>query len=138
MLNVIDVIAHVLLGMDVWEEAEIDRTMVEALDGTQNDRCWSRANSSANATLAISKTVCRTGAAENEVFSYTYISTLTGKPTDKFMMPVICFNVIGGGSRAGNCLACLEFLTMPTRASSGAEDNIIDTRVSHAEMRSSR
>ena len=37
----IDVIAHKLLGMDVWEQAEIDRTMVKTPDGTKNDRCWS-------------------------------------------------------------------------------------------------
>ena len=45
MLNIIDVIAHKLLGMNDWEQAKIDRTMVETLDGTKNERCWSRANS---------------------------------------------------------------------------------------------
>ena len=68
VLNIIDVIAHELLGIDVWEQAEIDRTMVETPDGTKNERCWSRANSSANTALAISMTVCRAGASENEVF----------------------------------------------------------------------
>ena len=68
VLNIIDVIAHELLGMDVWEQPEIDRTMVETRDGTKNDRCWSKANSSANAALVISMTVCRAAAAENEVF----------------------------------------------------------------------
>ena len=67
------------------------RTMVETPDGAKNDRYWSRANSSANAALAISMKVCRAGAAENGVFPYTYISTLTGKPTDKLMMPRIFF-----------------------------------------------
>ena len=83
VLDIIDVIAHELLGMDVWEQAEIDRTMVETHDGT-NDRFWSRANSSANEALAISVTVCR---GERSV-SYTYISKLTSTPTDKFTMPV--------------------------------------------------
>ena len=98
VLNIIDVIAHELLGMDVWEQAEIDRTMDETLDRTKNERCWSRANSSANTALAISMTVCRAGDAENEVFPCMYISTLTG-----------------------NCLGC------PTEASSVAEDMITDT-----------
>ena len=73
VLNIIDVIAHELLGMDVWEHAEIDRTMVETPDGTKNERCWSRANSSTNTALAISMTVCRAGAAENEVFLHMNI-----------------------------------------------------------------
>ena len=75
MLNIIDVIAHVLLlGMDVWEQAEIDRTTVETLDQTKNERCWSRANSNAKATLAMTLTVCRAGAA-SEVSLNTYTST---------------------------------------------------------------
>ena len=89
VLNIIDVIAHRLLGMDVWEQADIDRTP----DGTKNGRCWSGANPSANATLAIPMTVCRAGAAKSEVSLYTYISKSAGKATDKFMMPVLCFFV---------------------------------------------
>ena len=104
VLNIVDVIAHELLGMDVWEQAEIDRTMVETLDGAKNDRCWYRANSSANAALAISMTVSRAGAAENEVFPH--ISTLTSKPTDKFMMPVSSFKRDQWWKSCGKCLAC--------------------------------
>ena len=81
----------------------------------ENERCWSRANSSVNATLAISMTVCRAGAAENEVFPYTYISKSVGKATDKFMMPVLCFNVTSGESHASNLLACSEFLIVPKK-----------------------
>ena len=97
VINIIDIIAHRLLGMDVWEQPEIDKLLVETLDGTKNEWCRSRANFSANATLAISTTVCRAGAAKSEVRHYLYIS----KPTDKFMMPVLCFNVISVGSHAG-------------------------------------
>ena len=42
------------------------------------------------------------------------------------MMPVLCFNVISGGSHAGNCLAYLEFLIVPTGAGNVAEDMITD------------
>ena len=61
----------------------------------------------------------------------TYISKLTDKPTDKFMMPVLCFNVISGGSHTGNCLACPEFLFVPNGAGNVAEDMITDTEVNH-------
>ena len=114
-VSCIDVFAHKLLGMDVWEQAEIVRTMVETPDGTKNDRCWSGANSSAYATLAIPITVCRAGAAKSEVSLYTYISKSVGKATDKFMMPVLCFNVTSGESHASNLLACSEFLIVPKK-----------------------
>ena len=131
MLKIIDVIAHKLQGMDVWEQAEIGSTMVETPDGTKNEPCWSRANSSANATLAISTTVCRAGAAKSEVSLHTYISRPAGKPTDKFMMPASSFNVISGESHAGSLLACPEFLLVLTEAGSVAEDMIIGTDVYH-------
>ena len=107
--HIIDIIAHKLLDMVVREQTGIDRRRVETLDGTNNEWCWSRAKFSANATLATSMTVCRAGAA-TKVSLCLHISKLTGKPTDKFMMLVLCFNVISGGSHAGNCLACPEFL----------------------------
>ena len=103
----------------------------DSMHGTKNDRCWSGANSSANATLAIPMTVCRAGAAKSEVSLYTCISKPAGKATDKFIMPVLCFNVISDESPAGNLSACPEFLTVPTRASSVAEDMIIETEVHH-------
>ena len=103
VVNIIDVIAEKLLGVDAWEQAEIDRTMVETLDGTKNERFWFGANSSANATLAISMTACRACGAR-EASRYIYNSTLTSKPTDKFAMPVSSLNVISSGSRAGIAL----------------------------------
>ena len=47
------------------------------------------------------------------------------------MMPVLCFNVIRGGSHAGSCLACPEFLIVPTGAGNAAEDMTTDTEVYH-------
>ena len=123
VVNIVDIIARKLLDMDVWVQPEIEELLVETLDGSKYEWCWFRANFSANATLAISTTICRAGAAKSEVRLYTYISN----PTDKFTMPVLCFNVIIGGSHAGNCSACLEFLIVPTGAGNVAEDMITDT-----------
>merc|ERR1712176_1758608 len=55
-----------------------------------------------------------------------------GKPTDKFVMPVPSFNVINGGSHAGNRLACQEFMILPTGASSFMEAMCIGAEVYHA------
>jgi enolase len=62
---------------------------------------------------------------------YEYIANLAGKPTDKFVMPVPSFNVINGGSHAGNRLACQEFMILPLGASSFKEALIIGAEVYH-------
>ena len=56
---------------------------------------------------------------------------IAGKPTDKFVMPVPSFNVINGGSHAGNRLACQEFMILPVGASSFKEAMVIGAEVYH-------
>merc|ERR1719254_91031 len=62
---------------------------------------------------------------------YEYIAKLAGQPTSGFVMPVPSFNVINGGSHAGNRLACQEFMVMPTGASSFREAMQIGAEVYH-------
>merc|ERR1719384_2312050 len=107
--------------MDVSQQSKIDKLMVEELDGSKNEWGWSKSNLGANAILAISMAVCRAGAAANQMPLYQYIAKLSGKPMDKFVMPVPSFNVINGGSHAGNRLACQEFMILPVGASSFKE-----------------
>merc|ERR1712139_342902 len=85
----------------------------------------------ANAILAVSMAVARAGAASKSQPLYKYIAELAGKPTDKFVMPVPSFNVINGGSHAGNRLACQEFMILPLGASSFKEALIIGCEVYH-------
>ena len=92
---------------------------------------WSTAQHGANATVVIPTRVCCAGAAASEVSLYTYISTLSGKPTNKCVMPVLSFAVISGGSRAGTYLSCLEFMIAPTAAGGFAKDIITDSEVHH-------
>merc|ERR1711881_93748 len=129
--NVNKVIAPKLKGMEVTRQREIDRLMVEVLDGTQNEWGWSKSKLGANAILAVSMAVCRAGAASSEMPLYQYIALLAKKPTDRFVMPVPSFNVINGGSHAGNRLACQEFMILPTGASSFKEAIIIGCEVYH-------
>ena len=49
-------------------------------------------------------TVCRAGAAANEVLLYWYISKLAGKPTDKLVMFALSVNLINGGSHCEQSL----------------------------------
>merc|ERR1712048_1459483 len=129
--NVNDLIAPKLVGLEVTRQREIDELMVQTLDGTQNDWGWSKSNLGANAILAVSMAVCRAGSASMQMPLYEYIANLAGRPTDKYVMPVPSFNVINGGSHAGNRLACQEFMILPTGASSFREALQIGAEVYH-------
>jgi len=129
--NVNERIAPKLVGLDVTKQKDIDALMVETLDGTQNDWGWSKSSLGANAILAVSMAVCRAGAASMQMPLYEYIANLSGRPTDKYVMPVPSFNVINGGSHAGNRLACQEFMILPVGASSFKEALVIGCEVYH-------
>merc|ERR1711907_175196 len=129
--NINNIIGPKLVGMDVTKQAEIDKLMVEVMDGTQNDWGWSKSSLGANAVLAVSMAICRAGAASMQIPLYEYIANISGRPTDKFVMPVPSFNVINGGSHAGNRLACQEFMILPLGASSFKEALIIGAEVYH-------
>merc|ERR1712139_446503 len=129
--NVNKIIGPKLVGMDVRQQAAIDRVMVEELDGSQNEWGWSKSKLGANAILAVSMAVCRAGAAASDMPLYQYIAKLSGKPMDRFVMPVPCLNVINGGSHAGNRLACQEFMILPTGASSFKDAMVIGCEVYH-------
>merc|ERR1719271_256602 len=129
--NVNNLIAPKLIGMDVTKQKEIDKLMVEVIDGTQNDWGWSKSKVGANAVLAVSMAICRAGAASMQIPLYEYIAHLSSRPTDKFVMPVPALNVINGGSHAGNRLACQEFMILPVGATSFREGLNIGAEVYH-------
>jgi enolase len=129
--HVNEIIAPKLVGLDVRDQSAIDKLMVEELDGSKNEWGWSKSKLGANAILAVSMAVCRAGAAANGVPLYAYIAKISGKPTDKFVMPVPSFNVINGGSHAGNRLACQEFMILPTGCKTFKEAMIVGSEVYH-------
>jgi enolase len=116
--NVEKYILPALLGLDVTAQEKIDKLMVETLDGTKNEWGWCKSKLGANAILAVSLAVCRGGAHVTKLPLYAYIAKIAGNDTTHFTMPVPSFNVINGGSHAGNQLAIQEFMILPT----GAED----------------
>ena len=63
--------------------------------------------------------VCKAGAAEKGVPLYRHIADLAGHK--EIIMPVPAFNVINGGSHAGNKLAMQEFMLLPTGAATFRE-----------------
>ncbi|CAB1335863.1 unnamed protein product, partial [Coregonus sp. 'balchen'] len=77
----------------------------------------------ANAILGVSLAVCKAGAAEKGVPLYRHIADLAGNPD--------AFNVINGGSHAGNKLAMQEFMILPVGASTFKEAMRIGAEVYH-------
>ncbi|KAH0471296.1 MAG: hypothetical protein KVP17_002698, partial [Porospora cf. gigantea B] len=129
--NVNTIIAPALVGMDVTQQASIDKKMVEELDGTQNEYGWCKQKLGANAILAVSMAVCRAGAAATGYPLYQYISRLAGTKQTSFLLPVPAFNVINGGSHAGNKLAMQEFMIFPVGAKTFKEAVKMGAEVYH-------
>ncbi|CAI5741293.1 unnamed protein product [Hyaloperonospora brassicae] len=127
--NVNDVIAPALLGKDVTQQTALDRFMVETLDGTQNEWGWCKKKLGANAILGVSLALCRAGAAAKQQPLWQYIADLAGNPSP--CLPVPSFNIINGGSHAGNKLAMQEFMVLPIGATSFTEAMQIGSEVYH-------
>ncbi len=66
----------------------------------------------ANAILGVSLAVCKAAAAHKGVPLYRHIADLAGNK--EVLLPVPAFNVINGGTHAGNKLAMQEFMLLPT------------------------
>ncbi|KAL7253877.1 hypothetical protein ACSBR1_008256 [Camellia fascicularis] len=114
--NVNSIIGPALIGKDPTEQTKIDNFMVQELDGTVNEWGWCKQKLGANAILAVSLAVCKAGAMVNKIPLYKHIANLAGNKT--LVLPVPAFNVINGGSHAGNKLAMQEFMILPVGASS--------------------
>mmetsp|Transcript_50331 Transcript_50331/g.114244 ORF Transcript_50331/g.114244 Transcript_50331/m.114244 type:complete len:475 (+) Transcript_50331:60-1484(+) len=122
--NVNDIIAPMVIGMDPTKQEDIDNMMIEA-DGTAN-----KEKLGANAILGVSLALAKAGAAAKGVPLYQHFADLAGN--DKpLVMPTPCFNVINGGSHAGNRLAFQEYFVIPTGAESFAEAMQIGCEVYH-------
>lgn len=111
--NVNKIIAPKLIGKNVVNQKELDQFMID-LDGTEN-----KEKLGANAILGVSLAICKAGAAEKGIPLYRHIANLAGKKN--VLLPVPAFNVINGGSHAGNKLAMQEFMILPTGATSFSE-----------------
>ncbi|GHJ88916.1 hypothetical protein NliqN6_5318 [Naganishia liquefaciens] len=125
--NVNDIIAKELInsGLTVTQQKEIDDLLIK-LDGTPN-----KGKLGANAILGVSMAVSEAGAAEKGVPLYQHLAELAGVKAP-YVLPTPSFNVINGGSHAGNGLAFQEFMILPTGASNFTEAMKMGTECYHA------
>lgn len=105
--NVNNIIAAELVGMSVFEQELIDKTMIE-LDGTEN-----KSKLGANAILGVSLAAAHAAAAELGMPLYRYVGGVSAKT-----LPVPMMNIINGGSHAHNSIDFQEFMVMPVNAPS--------------------
>ncbi|XP_030453768.1 enolase [Syzygium oleosum] len=127
--NINSIIGPALVGKDPTEQTEIDNFMVQQLDGTVNEWGWCKQKLGANAILAVSLAVCKAGADAHKIPLYKHIANLAGN--SKLVLPLPAFNVINGGSHAGNKLAMQEFMIFPVGAGSFKEAMKMGVEVYH-------
>ena len=108
--NVNKIIAKELEGMNVFEQAEIDKKLIE-IDGTEN-----KGKLGANATLGVSLAVARAAANSLGMSLYKYIGGVDAKT-----LPVPMMNILNGGKHADNTVNIQEFMIMPVGAKSFSE-----------------
>ncbi len=120
-VNNVDKIYEALAGIDVTNQAEIDKIMLE-LDGTPN-----KANLGANAILGVSLACAKAAAMDHGMPLYRYVGGANART-----LPVPMMNILNGGSHADNKIDFQEFMVMPFGADTFSESLRMGVEVFHA------
>jgi len=119
--NVNGEIAEAMLGLNVLDQASIDKMLIE-IDGTPN-----KTRLGANAILGVSLACAKAAAEATGVSLYNYIGGCNAKT-----LPVPMMNVLNGGAHAtGSNVDIQEFMIMPVGAESFKEALRMCTEVFH-------
>lgn len=119
--NVNNIIAPMLLGMDVFDQGNIDRRMIQ-MDGTKD-----KGRLGANAILGVSMAVARAAADALGIPLYQYFGGAGIK-----RMPVPMMNILNGGKHADNTVDFQEFMIMPIGACCFKEALRMGAEIYHA------
>ena len=103
--NVNDLIAPEIEGLNVLDQTQIDKIMIE-LDGTPN-----KSKLGANAILGVSMAVARAASEALGLSLYQYIGGVNAKE-----LPVPMMNILNGGKHSDNSINIQEFMIMPVGA----------------------
>ncbi len=118
--NVNTTIASEIVGMSVFEQNAIDKTMIE-LDGTAN-----KSKLGANAILGVSLAVAKAAANELGMPLYRYVGGVSANT-----LPVPMMNIINGGSHSDAPIAFQEFMIMPVKAENFTHAMQMGTEIFH-------
>lgn len=119
--NVNDRIASALRGCSIFDQAGIDRRMLE-LDGTPN-----KATLGANAILGTSLACLRAAANARDIAVYEYVGGVSAT-----LLPVPLMNILNGGRHAEDSTDFQEFMVAPIGAATFAEALRWGVEVYHA------
>ena len=119
--NVNNILIDVVLGMDVTDQAAIDKALIDA-DGTKD-----KSKYGANAILGISLAVAHAAADYSGLPLYRYLGGINAKT-----LPVPMMNVLNGGSHADSSVDFQEFMIMPVGAKSIREAIRMGAETFHA------
>jgi enolase len=119
--NVNSVLARELVGMVVYDQAAIDRLLIET-DGTENKK-----KLGANAILGVSLACARAAAGSCDMPLYRYIGGVHAR-----VLPMPLMNILNGGVHADNAIDFQEFMVVPLRAPSFSEALRMGTEVFHS------
>ncbi len=114
-------ICEAIIGLDVEDQAFIDKTMID-LDGTEN-----KSRLGANALLAVSMACARAAAEQAGLPLYRYLGGAA-----PMQLPVPMMNIINGGAHANNNIDMQEFMIIPVGAPSFREALRYGAEVFHA------
>ena len=118
--NVNSIISEAIVGMSVFDQATIDKKMID-LDGTPN-----KSKLGANAILGISLAVAKAAAAESQMPLYEYIGGNNVRT-----LPVPMMNIINGGSHSDAPIAFQEFMIVPVKAKTFTHAMQMGTEIFH-------
>ena len=119
--NVNNVIAEEVIGMDVTDQAGIDKKMID-LDGTKT-----KSNLGANAILGVSLAAAKAAAAYHGLPLFRYIGGVNA-----VTLPVPMMNIINGGSHSDAPIAFQEFMVRPVGAPNFREGLRMGAEVFHS------
>jgi len=119
--NVNNVIAEEIIGMDVTDQAGIDKKMVD-LDGS-----GTKSNLGANAILGVSLAVAKAAASYHGLPLFRYIGG-----ANAVTLPVPMMNIINGGSHSDAPIAFQEFMIRPVGAPNFREALRMGAEVFHS------
>ena len=121
--NVNGTIAEALAGFDAFDQAGLDKRLID-LDGTEN-----KGRLGANALLGVSMAAAHAAAASKQLPLWRYLSTIA---TADVSLPVPMMNIINGGAHADNNVDFQEFMVLPVGFDSFSEALRAGTEIFHA------
>ena len=108
--NVNAMLGPAVLGLDAFDQSEVDRVLIEA-DGSAN-----KGKLGANAILGVSMATARAAAASLSLPLWRYLGGVQAR-----VLPTPLMNILNGGAHADNGLEIQEFMIVPAGLSTFTE-----------------